>query len=239
MIFKYTIFLALLFIHALWIAWFLLFLLELALLGNVIQESLQWHLCFKNNCNQRFNKIFIWIQWKVKEMSTYPESCPFPLNQISGAASLLWNSVCPSWWSSPFWLCHTPFIFFSHSVQTFQGERPFPLCKTEVPFALPRSPSVQHHHPKKTRMRPTHGQWRHINPHERPSSVNSPLGLLFFAWWVFYHTLSIHDPSVRADKINTQLPHSYLYSIARVFRVTLKTSGRGMPCKQFMQGQWR
>lgn len=71
-----------------------------------------------------------------------------------------------------------PLYFFSHSIQTFQGARPFPLSRTELPFALPRSPSVQHHHPRKPQMRPTHGQWRHTKPHEKTSSVNSPLGML-------------------------------------------------------------
>lgn len=79
-----------------------------------------------------------------------------PPDQISEAASLLYNIVPLLVVLSP--LPHLLYLF-SHYVQTFQGEHPFPLRGTEVPFAVPRSPSAQHPHTEKAHMRPTHGQW--------------------------------------------------------------------------------
>ncbi len=56
-----------------------------------------------------------------------------PLNQVSGAASPLY-SIVPLLVVLSFLALPHPLYFFSHSIQTFQGERPFPLCRTELPF---------------------------------------------------------------------------------------------------------
>lgn len=68
-------------------------------------------------------------------------------------------------------------------MQTFQRERPFPLSKTEAPFYLGLVvPSLCPN--KILGIRPTHGQWTHINPHEKSSLVNcslSPCPLSVFA----------------------------------------------------------
>lgn len=108
---------------------------------------------------------------------------------IRGPEQLQYSGApCPSWWSSPlFW--PLPPYFYSHTVQTFQRERPFPLSKTEAPFYLGLVvPSLCPN--KILGMRLTHGQRTHINPHEKTSLVNCslspyPLSVLQFlinAW---------------------------------------------------------
>lgn len=81
-------------------------------------------------------------------------------------------------------LLDTPPYFHSHTVQTFQRERPFPLSKTEAPFYL--GLVVASLCPNKILgMRPTHGHRTHVNPHEKTSLVNcslspKPLSVLQF-----------------------------------------------------------
>lgn len=59
------------------------------------------------------------------------------LRSSPGAASPLYNIWVPLLVVLSFLaLPHPPPLFFSHSIQTFQGVRPFPLRRTELPFLL-------------------------------------------------------------------------------------------------------
>lgn len=111
---------------------------------------------------------------------------------------------CPSWWSSPL-IWPLPPYFLSHTVQIFQRERPFPLSKTEAPFYLGLVvPSL---YPNKILgIRPTHGQWTHINPHEKSSLVNCslspyPLSILQFHIHSWCHASGKWNEATVATKL--------------------------------------
>lgn len=179
MIFKYTIVVELLLIHALWIAWFLLFLLELALLGNVIQESLQWHLCSKNNCTKDLTRYLFEFSEKSRKCLLTP-SLALSLWIRSQEQLHCSTTSCAPLGGPLLSGFATPPLFFSVTLSKLSKENAHFLCAKQRSLLLCLVVPQYNITTQKRLMRPTHGQWRHINPHERPSSVNSPLGLLFF-----------------------------------------------------------
>lgn len=122
---------------------------------------------------------------------TYLSVARFFFNRGSRAASVLCSTVPLLVVLSS--LLDTPPYFHSHTGQTFQRERPFPLSKTEAPFYLGLVvPSLCPN--KILGMRPTHGQRTHVNPHEKTSLVNcslspNPLSVLQFLINSWCHVL--------------------------------------------------
>lgn len=120
------------------------------------------------------------------------------------------TTLCPSWWPSPFLALPHPLYFFSHSIQTFQGERPFPLSRTELPFALAGRP-LSTASPSKKDLNETH-PW----PVEGHETAWKALLCKQSAWNALVHNeySTIPQPFmiwvllVLVWKINTQLQHS-------------------------------
>lgn len=182
-------------------AWFLYpLLLKLVVIGA--RDTTMASMFYNESTGTITLQIIHW--YFMKKDITYPWYCLFLWDRSRHSAT-----VSPSRWSSSFQTHHTPFIFVVTPSKLSKENAHF-LCAEQLCLIAPQHITIQKRK-KKPPLRLTHGQWKHIKPHENTSSANSPLEMLFDIYKehsTICHPCIIWVLTSHTWKINTQLQNS-------------------------------